>query len=307
MEDSEADRDGESEDNTRCGCLGWTFGERPVDGRSKRGRELALGPLLDAVELGRSDRDILRDPELGVIAFRHSAAYKWAKRVFTAPQNTSTEWAKRRVIIYHGAAGAGKSRRVREECERAGLPLWVAPVGAAGAWYDGFDGHAAALFDDFTGGMSLRDLLNILEGNKVQVPVKGSFVTFAPSVVFFTSDRPWQQWMFKKGPGTDLAPLSQEESAQLGRRITLQEEVRLARTLNEALGMGPEPQAALAPSLVGTDVPTGVGVGGDNTGTPPTPESSELFVGSDNGMPCVTDDLGIPIYEPVFFDLISNE
>jgi len=83
--------------------------------------------------------------------------------------------------------------------------------------------------------MPFRDLLNLLEGNEVRVQVKGSYVTFKPSVVFFTSDRPWQQWMFPKGPDHGLGPMSAEEAEQLGRRITHQEEMRSTRTITQAL------------------------------------------------------------------------
>jgi len=256
------------EASTRHGCVGWTFGERPFDGRTKRGRELQLEPLLDAIKSGKSDRDILLDGELGRLAFLHNAGYRWAKRVLTAPLNTPDEWERRFVFVYHGPAGVGKSKRVRDECARHGTSLWVAPVGAAGAWYDGYDGQLCALFDDFTGGMSLRDLLNLLEGNYVQVPVKGSFVTWKPKLVYFTSDRPWQQWMFKKGVGNELVGLSEEEEAQLGRRISGQEFIPRTVPLNEALGM--------APAVVGDSLPTGRGGGGHNTGSPPPPENSDF-------------------------------
>jgi len=261
MEDCEGPESCElcQQESTRHGCEGWIFGERPVDGRTRRGRELALEPLLDAIRAGLSDRDILLDPELGRLAFIHNSGYRWAKRVLTAPRNTPEEWQRRFVYVFYGPAGSGKSRRVREECQRFGTTLWVASIGSPGVWFDGYDGHTVALFDDFTGGCSLRDLLNLLEGNNVQVPVKGGFVTWRPRLVYFTSDRPWQEWMFVKGVGP-LAPLSQEETSQLSRRITGQEFVQRQVTLNEALGMTPSR-----------------GVVGYNTVSPPPPETEPVF------------------------------
>lgn len=100
--------------------------------------------------------------------------------------------------------------------------------------------------------MSLRDLLNILEGNEVLVPVKGSFRTWKPRLVFFTSDRPWQQWCFRKGPPGELSPLSPEEEAQLGRRIATVKEFRTQVTLNAALGM-PELGGDSLPRVEGGD------------------------------------------------------
>jgi len=275
-----SDSDDASEQaSTRHGCVGWSFGQRPLDGRTRGGQRLVLEPLFDAIKSGQSDRDILLDAELGRVAFLHASSYRWAKQVLTAPRNVPEEWAKRDVCVYWGAAGAGKSQAVRAECHVLGRSLWCAPIGASGAWYDGYDGHYAALFDDFRGGMPLSDLLNILEGNQVLVPVKGSFRTWCPKLVFFTSDRPWQQWMFKKGGGSELAPLSPEEEAQLGRRITIQREFRGPPVpLNVALGMravGENGRAERDRSPLGDvgeengdSLPTGGG-GGDNTGTPP--------------------------------------
>lgn len=124
--------------------------------------------------------------------------------------------------------GAGKSKRVREECAYAGLSLWVSPIGTRGSWFDGYDHHDCALFDDFTGDMPFRSLLQLLEGNKVQVPVKGGFTTFDPKVVFFTSDRHPLDWCFPDESGHysgQRSPLNYIQAAQLFRRFTHTERV----------------------------------------------------------------------------------
>jgi len=230
-------RDAE-EDSTRCGCPSWSFGERPAERGGRRGGGRPgvdwLG-IRDLARCGIPERRILEFDSAVELIRGHYQYFRWAKSVLSAPQNIPSEWSHRSVIVYFGPAGCGKSKRVREECFRFKLDLWVAPLGPIGVWYDGYDGHSAALFDDFIGGMPFRDLLNLLEGNEVRVQVKGSYVTFKPSVVFFTSDRPWQQWMFPKGPDHGLGPMSAEEAEQLGRRITHQEEMRSTRTITQAL------------------------------------------------------------------------
>lgn len=271
----------DEEDGTRCGCPSFSFGQRPERRGGQRSNSGRRGvdwlAIRDLAGSGLPERFVLQSDECVGLIRGHFQYYRWAKSVLTAPQNTPDEWSQRSVFVYWGPTGAGKSKRVREECARFGLPLWVAPVGALGAWYDGFDGHFAALFDDFTGGMPLRDLLNLLEGNKVRVQVKGSFVTFGPSVVFFTSDRPWQQWLFPKGPDRGLGPLSPEEEAQLGRRITYQEEVRSPIQVAQALGM---------PHIITNPISLGVG---DNTETP-TPSSPDV------------SDVDVRILFPELFD-----
>lgn len=135
LADGEDDSDEESV-AARHGCNFWQFGQRPLDGRSRggRGQRFEVEPLFNAIRAGKSDFDILLDPELGRVAFLHSSSYRWAKQVLTAPRNLASEWQQRDVCVFYGAAGTGKSSEVRRLCERLGRSLWVAPVGTAGAW-----------------------------------------------------------------------------------------------------------------------------------------------------------------------------
>lgn len=145
------------------------------------------------------------------------------------------EWSRRDVFVYWGGTGTGKSSACRKHCAEAGLTLWVAPIGSRGIWFDGYDGHDAALFDDFDGEMPFRDLLNILEGNQVLVPVKGSFVNWRPRVVFFTCERPPNEWLFTFGKERRL--LTRSELAQLERRIT--QVTHFATPYTNVLGVNP--------------------------------------------------------------------
>lgn len=209
------------DDGTRCGCPSKSFGDRPSEhSRAKvdwhqfvglAGSETPLRTLL------------LQEPALiapRIPQFRNCRQLLWS------PENTPAEWSKRDVIVLWGSTGVGKSRRVREECHRQGLRLWVAPIGTLGQWFDGYDGQQVALWDDFVGGMPFRALLQLLEGNRMDVPVKGGFTCWRPSAVYFTSDRHWTQWQFPKGADQKLGPMSQEEEAQLRRRVTLCEEMK---------------------------------------------------------------------------------
>lgn len=103
--------------------------------------------------------------------------------------------------------------------------------------FDCYDNHDAVLIDDFRGEMPFASMLNLLEGNKVLVPYKGGYAPFAPKLVYFTSDRHWSEWWFQGRDGRP-APQSDEDKAQLGRRITCTREFRgEPRPLNEALGL----------------------------------------------------------------------
>lgn len=130
--------------------------------------------------------------------------------------------------------------------------------------FDGYDNHDAVLFDDFRGEMSFSDMLNLLEGNKLQVPVKGTYVPFAPKLVFFTSDRHPREWAFIGRDGRPT-PTSPEDYAQLARRITCIREWRGSR--NAYVELGFEEEAAMNSILEKEFTEGGFG----NTENPPSP------------------------------------
>ncbi len=107
----------------------------------------------------------------------------------------------------HGPTGTGKTRLVFES-ERPN-DLWVS--GDDLRWFDGYDGHAAAVFDDFRGDMCrLRWLLRLLDRYPVRVQVKGSHVEWKPKRIYITS---------AKAPN-DAYSTEDEKINQLTRRIT---------------------------------------------------------------------------------------
>jgi hypothetical protein len=67
-------------------------------------------------------------------------------------------------------------------------------------WFDGYDGHTAALLDDFAGKFSkfsLNNLLRLLDRYKVQFPIKGGYTFFQPRRIFLTTNihpREWYDW-----------------------------------------------------------------------------------------------------------------
>jgi len=257
----------EKEDpSSRHGCASQCIGVRPRPSARRGGRptvterSLRLGVLRAGLLRGERLSQLVRDEQCFELFIKHPSGIKFVQQLLSTPENTpevirkcsftllivfgyfrisvytlilTQEWSARDVYVYWGATGTGKSRAAREYCQAAGLSLWVSPIGAKGLWYDGYDGHDCALFDDFSGEVPFRDLLCLLEGNRMFVPVKGGFVCWRPTVVIFTCDRPPNEWSFQFGSQTRI--LSQSEYAQLERRLT---EVRhFPRSYLMALGM----------------------------------------------------------------------
>lgn len=107
---------------------------------------------------------------------------------------------------YHGKTGTGKTRAAVSEFPDA----WLSACD--GQWFDGYDGHACAVIDDFRRGFtSWSSLLRLLDRYPYRVMVKGGSRQWVPSVIIITC--PW-------APQVLYDSRSSEDIEQLMRRIT---------------------------------------------------------------------------------------
>lgn len=58
------------------------------------------------------------------------------------------------IHLMYGPPGVGKTWAVYEATKDRVDDLWRSPLGSDGTWFDGYDDHTDALFDDFDGRMS---------------------------------------------------------------------------------------------------------------------------------------------------------
>lgn len=99
------------------------------------------------------------------------------------------------VHLLYGPSGCGKTRMAHDEA----TDLWSTPIGGHG-WFDGYDGHEDALFDDFAGAASkwrLDDFLRLLDRYSLKVPIKGGFASWRPRRIWITTNihpREWWDW-----------------------------------------------------------------------------------------------------------------
>ncbi|UAU47037.1 VP2 [Chicken proventriculitis-associated circular virus 29] len=117
----------------------------------------------------------------------------------------------KQVFILIGKCGQGKTRTVWDE--HGYDNVWKPPAND-GKWYDGYDGHSVALFDECDPGniMPITHFLTITDGYPLlNQPVKGGFTPFNPDYIYFTSNVEWEKWW-------PLATYDQLQAAK--RRIT---------------------------------------------------------------------------------------
>lgn len=99
------------------------------------------------------------------------------------PRNWKTE-----VFVYYGDTGAGKTRAVHEQHQ--GIY-----VHSGGRWFDGYDKHEVALFDDFGGSeFKLTYMLKLLDRYECKVEVKGGMRQWVPKKIYITSNKEPMLW-----------------------------------------------------------------------------------------------------------------
>lgn len=166
----------------------WEFGEEKNCGQGKRND---LNELKRKLDEGKSELEIA-DEMFGTWA-RHYKAIERYKLLKSTPRSKPTE-----VEMHIGATGTGKSRSVTLRFPDA---FWVARAQGT-AWYDGYQDHAVAVFDDFYGWIPYDMLLRITDSTPLRVQTKGGFVNWKPERVIFTSNKTpaiWYKKIFESG------------------------------------------------------------------------------------------------------------
>lgn len=105
------------------------------------------------------------------------------------------------VFVYVGATGTGKTRRAIEE--NTGKYYKLTCSGNT-LWFDGYAGQEVLIIDEFYGWIKWNFLLQMLDGYKLQLPIKGGFTMKNWKKVIITSNREVEQWYPRV---KDISPL----------------------------------------------------------------------------------------------------
>jgi hypothetical protein len=96
---------------------------------------------------------------------------------------------ERKVFVFWGRTGTGKSRRAWEE---AGLSAY--PKSPLSKFWDGYRGHSNVVIDEFRGGIDIGNILRWFDRYPCIVEVKGSSVVLKATCIWITSNIPPEQW-----------------------------------------------------------------------------------------------------------------
>lgn len=146
------------------------------------GARTDLHAVAEMVRQGKTNAEIAEDYPTQMIRYcRHVDTFRslW-------PPKREEEL---KVLLFTGKPGTGKTRMAYALFPQ----LYALPVGKD-LWFNTYTGQKEVLIDDFAGNVSLTSLLRILDRYPVQVPTKGGFVWWCPTVIMITSNVPIEQW-----------------------------------------------------------------------------------------------------------------
>jgi len=159
---------------------------------SAAGQRTDLHEVRDDIKSGKRKRDLIdSDKSVEVIA----KYPKFVDTVYSLFPPAEPEEFTPDVRLLYGPPGCGKTMEAR-----ASSDLWVSPIGHAG-WFDGYDRHGNALFDDFAGDKShwtLTDFLRVSDRYVERLPIKGAFTYFRPRTIWITTNvHPYEWWKWE--------------------------------------------------------------------------------------------------------------
>lgn len=166
---------------------------------SNPGKRTDLINMMELIRKRKSFCDIADEmPQTLAKHMRFHDRYKFEYR----RQNATFEPCKVTCII--GPAGSGKTRKAYELDPNL---FRLTDVN----WFDGYDGQKTILLDDYYGEISYSKFLQLCDGYKFQIPVKGSFT--------------WKEWDHVIITSNDHPGLwySQGFTPAIERRLTIEE------------------------------------------------------------------------------------
>ncbi len=170
-------------------------GSEPVE----IGNMPSQGSRTDLAAMGQWIREAVNPPtELEMWNYNFQLMVQYGSRLLTY-RNLMIPVRNWEVVVHtywSKSSGIGKSRRAFHEAGPGSYVLLPGTKSQPGKlWVDGYTGQKNIIIDDFDGWIDYRTLLRMLDRYALQLEVKGSSVTFAPTHIWITSNLdPAYEW-----------------------------------------------------------------------------------------------------------------
>lgn len=156
----------------------WTFGNGPVT----KGQRNDLVECAAMVKKGKTLTEIAEVYPGQVVRY---AQHLDRFRSLYSPVRTE----ELQVILLLGRPGTGKTRWAYHQYPS----LYATPL-SKDLWFNNYQQQKTVLIDDFHGNIPLILLLRLLDRYPIQVPTKGGFVWWCPTMILLTSNTPVTTW-----------------------------------------------------------------------------------------------------------------
>lgn len=99
----------------------------------------------------------------------------------------SKQFRKVEVNVLYGATGTGKTRIAMEEAE-------YKIEGSNLKWWDGYEGEKCIVIDEFANQIPITELLTLLDGYQLRLPIKGGHTYALWNKVYITTNLNFDEW-----------------------------------------------------------------------------------------------------------------
>ncbi len=164
----------------------WSLGEMT------KGQPGGFKAFVDAVAGGARLRTLIYTHPAMVARYK---AFYWTIREQMMPKRAEGETVQ--IILALGKTRSGKSRHGYEKWRTHSGGYWKMPVNNGTVWFDGYDDHAIAQWDESSGkfsSMKLTALLEYLDRYPILVPVKGGHTWWMPKIIYLTTNIHPAKW-----------------------------------------------------------------------------------------------------------------
>lgn len=173
---------------------------------SNQGKRNDLDPAVEMIRSGKRMRTVAEEHPTTFVKYHKGLLALQA--ILVKPRSEAPE-----IKVFYGPTGSNKSRTAREwlggEPEIDFYVWWP----AQDKWFDGYEGHKQALFEEFRGQMRFGDILMLLDRYDARVQYKGGCIQFCATKIAITSPIHPKLWYRQE----DLT--KQDRIDQLIRRI----------------------------------------------------------------------------------------
>lgn len=147
-----------------------------------------LAVATELIRSGATLREVALNDMVGYV--RHHRGFTALKTVLAVNRRT---W-KPHVVVYYGAPGTGKTRRVYDKHGFENVFEVPTPRSGSEVWFDGYVGQEVILVDDFYGWFRWSFLLKFIDRYPQDLPVKGGFTPNLAKFIYFTSNTGPENW-----------------------------------------------------------------------------------------------------------------